>query len=392
MRYRLLLIGFLIAFSNHMSAQLSRQYDWYIEPGLRYGNIIPTVSSDSYLSDTHIYSFDLRFGVHSKGDRAWEQLYRCPKFGVGLRTEYYDAVIVHNDTTDRLMGDISFYGYLSGTIYQGLRFGFDYTIAGGLAYWPHHDSPETGTQSNKFISTALNCYLALDLGAWLYLTPYYDVYARIGISHSSNAALKLPNWGVNGWAGELGIRYHMFGRVGENYSESHRSTPLNRHSVHILDGFGLLQSKEDYNYYIGNTFQLGYSFVFHPKFRLGAGFDFMYNAENEACLTSYKNNNPGCTHTWNPMADGTNIATYGSIEVMYNRFVIQFAMAKYLYMGSVKDDFEFMPNSYKTFYERLGFKVYVGEKRRQFVGLAMKLHVGSIDYAEWTYGVHLFNW
>lgn len=393
MNKKTLVLTLLVVCATCANAQFSHQYDWYWEPGARFGHIIPTSNGDKYLWDeSQVHSFDLRFGVQSKGDRAWEQVYRCPRFGAGLRSEWYDAEIIYHDTTDRLGGNISLYGFISGNIFQTRRFGFEYTIGGGLAAWSRHDDPATGTQSNKFISTTLNVYLTLDIGAWAYLSPYFDIYVRGGVAHSSNAALRLPDWGVNNVSGELGIRYHMWMRVEENYSESHRRLYTNPHSIHISDGIGFLESQEDNKRYIGNTFQLGYTYQFCSKFRAGLGFDFMYNAENEACLTHYKNDHPECMHQWNAVQDGTNVASYASMEVLYNRLVIQLAFAKYLYMGSVKDDFEFMPNSYKNFYERLGFKVYVGENRRQFVGLAMKLHVGSIDYAEWTYGVHLASW
>ena len=39
--------------------------------------------------------------------------------------------------------------------------------------------------------------------------------------------------------------------------------------------------------------------------------------------------------------------------------------------------------------EKLGLKYYFGTKSNQFVGVFMKVHVGSIDYIEWTYGINL---
>lgn len=41
-------------------------------------------------------------------------------------------------------------------------------------------------------------------------------------------------------------------------------------------------------------------------------------------------------------------------------------------------------------YERLGLKYYFGESDRFYAGLFVKAHA-SVDYIEWTLGMHLFQ-
>ena len=59
--------------------------------------------------------------------------------------------------------------------------------------------------------------------------------------------------------------------------------------------------------------------------------------------------------------------------------------AYYLYHGSTM-----LPEFYKPYYERVGYKYYLGQNRNFYIGTFMKIHLNSIDYIEWTFGANLF--
>lgn len=352
----------------------------YIEPGLRYGRGLPFDADDSYLWDQPVVGLDLRVGKTTDGSEAWHHWFNYPSYGVALRYEYDYGTVESEAGSPRLGNDIALFAYYDGTIYRGRNFLFDYTLGGGAAWWFFCDAPEVGTQDNRFLGSHLNVHFNLDIGASYSITPNYDIYLRGGVAHSSNAAFKLPDRGVNSTSLVAGVRYHL------NEVQIDKTAPkteeYTRHSIHVADGVGLMESTVDHKYKFCNTFQVGYGYRIGDRIRLGAGFDMMYNPEykaifirngNEADFTPIKN--------WS-------VGSYGSFEALYNRFVFHFAMGGYLYRGCAPDN---TIGSYKPYYERLGARFYVDKNKKQFVGITAKLHFGVIDYLEWTYGIQLFN-
>ena len=106
---------------------------------------------------------------------------------------------------------------------------------------------------------------------------------------------------------------------------------------------------------------------------------------------------------------GLHLAPSVMFEVNFNRFAFCIGGAYYLWHGiyygtdqkktwglaeSSESKFEntYLPPCYRTFYERMGVKYYFGEHRNMFAGCFMKVHSGVIDYAEFTFGMHLFSW
>ena len=83
---------------------------------------------------------------------------------------------------------------------------------------------------------------------------------------------------------------------------------------------------------------------------------------------------------WN----STHLAASADIEAQFGRFAFSAGAAYYLYHGS-----KYLPEFYTPYYERAGYKYYLGEKRNQYIGTFMKIHLNSIDYIEWTYGLLL---
>ncbi len=393
----------------------------FVEQGLRYGNYLPFVDRHAYIKKDHVYGVDLRIGKQTDGRKQWEQLFNYPSYGLLLRYEHntldsakYEYRNENGDPmTDWVeIGDCFVVGgFINGHLYNGKYWSLDYDITGGLSFWPKH--------GNEFIGSLVNVHLAIGAGPVFHISDNFDIFARYMFSHSSNGALLLPNNGVNVLSWTLGMRYYPKDRPVLNPKE-----PVfwkKQYAIYASESFGVLQSNTKINgqisgepgYYFGNLIQLGVTGKFHPKFRWSVGLDLSWTGETKLkCQEAAINAESGSLSV--PLVQysfwrGTHIAVSGMFEVLYNNFAFCVGGGYYLYHGiyngtdekktwtfveSKMSPFEkqYLPDAYQNYYERVGFKYYFGKNKNMYAGAFMKLHAGSIDYIEWTYGIHIYSW
>ncbi len=394
---------------------------FFIETDLRQGHYIPFVERHAYIKDLPQYGIDLKFGKQTDGTKNWEQWFNYPNYGVILRYEHNtldSAKYEHrNETGDAVtdwvaIGDCYTAGaFVNGHIIRQDLWSFDYDLVGGFSFWPDY--------GNEFIGSLMNVHLSIDAGPTLHISDNVDLLARVIFSHSSNGALVLPNNGVNVFSGEVGLRYHPQGRP-EFQPKSHYQMQKTM-SIYASESFGALQSNTKRNgeisgepgYYFGNLVQLGVTRQFHPKFRYDVGLDFAWSGETKLKYQEAKDRYEAGTletslETYSPWKS-THIAASAMFEVLYNRFAFCIGGGYYLYHGIFSGTNEkktwalaerkmsifekqYLPNAYKNYYERLGFKYYFGQNRNIYAGAFMKVHMDSIDYIEWTVGMNLFSW
>ncbi|MBQ6770562.1 MAG: acyloxyacyl hydrolase [Bacteroidales bacterium] len=366
MRKFLVFIAFL-GFSTLTSAQ-----GFYIEPAFRYSKHIPFPD----FSDYPVHEADLRLGWQTTGEKAWQQGFNYPNFGLGLRFEhntmkdYFDGM---SQTFITLGNCYSAYGFCNGHLIRRKNFQFDYTWGVGLSYWPN--------SGNRFISTPLTVHLTLDFGPVFRLSEHWDLLARAVLSHGSNGAIFVPNKGVNVFGGQVGLRYFPKGRAGLK-EKPHDSIFSKMNAVYILNGIGFYESTAiDGLRCTGNTFQIGYTRTFHPCFRFGGGIDVLFSGENRAM---YEVN--GALERFTT-ADYLALAPFVSFDLLYGDLVLHLSFARYVLQPA-----EYLPKGYQKYYERLALHYHFGPQKRFFAGAGMKVHLDCIDYIEWTVGMDLFSW
>ncbi len=353
-------------------AQKQSSHNLYLEPAVRVGRIVPNSSNTQYLAEVGLYSIELRLGKQTTGELPWHQLFNYPEFGVALRYGHFD---------DAMFGDkLSACAYMNGTIYRKKWFTLHYQFGAGLAYWAKHYD-EVLYPKNRFIGSHLNAHIDLALGADFRVSPQAALTVRANFSHSSNAAILLPNMGINPISGALGVKCYFKKQNDLPFTFNHKdSTFIKKNSFFISVAAGTRQSKKDapddsYKadpFYLGTVLQIGYFRQFSPKFRYGAGIDFNYSGELKAHLPAEQQK----------LYKYFNQAAFLTFEVIYNRFVLHTCFAVYINRSF---------NFYTPFYERAGFRFLLGKNKNHFIGASVKAHVGSVDYLEWTYGCCFVN-
>ena len=410
---------------------------WEIDA--RYGTYFPFEPRHAYMKVLPQYGIDLRWARQTDGRSQWEKDFNYPVFGAFLRYEnnnvdsiqfkYRDENGYERETWSALGDCISTGAFMNGHFYRGKYWSFDYDLMGGLSFWTKH--------GDEFIGSVVNVHLAIDAGPTFMIEDNLDLLVRYQFSHSSNAALRLPNCGINVFSWVLGLRYHPNGRPTLIPKESPRPEFKKTTAVFASNSVGLLQTNEwmrsyqmpdgtmvpdmpnERPYYFADVVQLGIHRQFHPKFSYDLALDFGWTGETkrmyEKAVQMYNDGHEYFTGDdaiplmEYSFARGLHLAPSAMFEINYNRFAFCLGGAYYLWHGiyygtdqkktwglaeSSESNFEdtYLPPCYRTFYGRLGFKYYFGENRNMFVGSFMKVHEVVIDYAEFTFGINLFQW
>lgn len=410
---------------------------WEIDA--RLGKYFPFENYHAYMKVLPQYGVDLRYARQTDGRAQWEKDFNYPVIGAFLRYEKNNVDSVQYRYRDengyereawRPLGDcISAGGFINGHFYRGKYWSFDYDLMGGLSFWTKH--------GNEFIGSVVNVHLAIDLGPTFMIEDNCDLLVRYQFSHSSNAAIRLPNCGINVFSWLVGFRYHPHGHPTLIPKETPRPEFKKTTAMFASYSAGLLQTNEwmrsyqmpdgtmvsdmpnERPYYFANAIQLGIHRQFHPKFSYDVALDFGWTGETkrmyEKAIQMYNDGHEYFTGDdaiplmEYSFARGLHLAPSVMFEINYNRFAFCLGGAYYLWHGiyygtdqkktwglaeSSESRFEdtYLPPCYRTFYGRLGFKYYLGEKRNLYVGSFMKVHEVVIDYAEFTFGWHFLQW
>ncbi len=413
---------------------------WEIDE--RLGKYFPFEERHAYMKVLPQYGIDLRMGRQTDGRSQWEKDFGYINYGAFLRFEKNNVDSIKFNDRDEMgyerqswiaLGDCySLGGYINGHFYRGKYWTFDYDIMGGLSFWTHW--------GDEFIGSCANVHLAIDAGPTFMIEDNFDLLVRYQFSHSSNAAIALPNCGINVFSWLVGLRYHPNGRPELLAKEPYKWSKST--AIYASEAFGILQTNENMRvyetadgnlvndlpqerpYYLGNVIQLGVHRQFHPKFSYDVALDFGYTGETkrmfEKAHQDYNDHHEyffpqeGSEEEAIPLLEysfvrSLHIAPSAMFEINYNRFAFCIGGAYYLWHGiysgtdqkktwGIPEDSEsnfedeYLPPCYRTFYGRMGFKYYLGENRNMYVGSFMKVHQVVIDYAEFTFGINLFQW
>ena len=343
--------------------------DLYLEPSFSYGRLIGTEDDAANLINYSSYNVAISFGKQTTGEKDWEKYFNCPDYGLTFKY----GTSNHHFHTNRF----ALFGYINGRFYQKANFGLTYKMGFGMSFWTNVYDEVTNPQ-NIYIGSVLNCHLHMELGTYFRIAKNADLTCALLISHSSNGAVVLPNRGANGFALQVGYRHHLNERMPINKEFDVKPTFYPKNSLYFNIGPGVLESRKGGTLatHFANTLQIGYARMFNPKFRYGAGIDLMYSTEILMMLPEEERD------AWKAF----NTAAYASFDILYNRFTVHLAFALYTYRAFEYD------KVFTPYYERVGVKYQFGKERNHSAGICMKVHYGSIDYIEWTYGFQFYNW
>ena len=160
-----------------------KQSLWYVEPGIRYGRVLPNFKEASWLWQTDLCGAEVRVGRQTDGRKEWEQWFHYPSYGAVLRYSHFNR--------ESIGEKIALFGFLNGYFVRKPNFSFFYQLGAGVNFWTkkydYYQNPE-----NVFVGGHVSVHLDITVGITARMSKHTDFVVAGDFSHSSNGVLSLP--------------------------------------------------------------------------------------------------------------------------------------------------------------------------------------------------------
>ena len=231
---------------------------------------------------------ELRYGWQPKDPEHWTSRYGYASYGVG----YYSGFVGDPDVLGK---PNALFGFINFPLSNSRkRNGWEISQAVGLTYnlEPYDD---VKNPNNDVIGSPFAVYFNLGVGGVYQLTREMDITYGIDYTHFSNGRITTPNYGMNMYGLNLGMRYHYNADqkfVDKSFysqdllqarflrPKTEKSPRLRESSIEIYFGPGTVQNEEDKgtdNRYLAFSGVLDYRFKFNTMHAVTAGFDLFYD-------------------------------------------------------------------------------------------------------------------
>ncbi|MBP7821945.1 MAG: acyloxyacyl hydrolase [Saprospiraceae bacterium] len=165
-----------------------------------YGKVIKHTSKIHF--DIHEPSFgtDLSLDFQTYGKKEWQQWRHYPSFGITL--------LHYNFNNDILGNANAILPHLNISLIKRPKFSTSLEIGSGVAYISKPYNPITNPTNNA-IGSHWNNSTVIKLKSDINISSFANLEAGVSLTHFSNGASNLPNFGVNIPAGFVGLSCHF---------------------------------------------------------------------------------------------------------------------------------------------------------------------------------------
>ena len=323
----------------------------------------------AHLPNRSVKGIEICFAQQDESNTAWANGYKNPIRGLSLKYQDFGNHLV-------LGKGISLFGHTSFPIIQGEKFGFlDFRLGTGLSYITKRYDAESNPKNNA-IGSHFNGFVNLQFN-WDKHFEHFHLGAGVEFSHYSNAAMKVPNLGLNVPSINFNLGYTI--RQRKVWSPNKEKEAYSNHAEIMSDDFHLIlvgaskqnvakQLKPKSRPIIGLSAL--YSKSLGKRWKLDAAVDFVYNDAN-------RHYHDTSTYTF---GETVQLGAYFGASIHFYKAAFVVGLGAYMY-SPVKP--------FGLFYNRLGFRYHFTPK---IVGtVAIKAHWGIADYLEIGLGYKLWK-
>lgn len=387
-RFAILSLLLILLTINHTWAKsidtdsISTKKQLFIEPRVDWGKVIPTNDFIRYQNSSHdgiddYFSYSLRLGWQTKGDKLWQQLFGYPTFGIGV----YSAIF--KETSD-LGYPIAVYGFFNAPFVRLNRFSLNYELGLGLTFnWNHFD-PMTNPY-NVAISAEESVYIDAGVSLKYQLSNRFTFGLGYGFTHFSNGKLKMPNKGLNTQAARASLSYTL--KDEPIQFKTHVVPPYHDHWEWLISFYGGMQNV----LYTGpdtdadpsmrgiNLPVFGMNNIINRqldyKSKVGVGLTVGYNGSQNTNVIEEDGN---LDELDVPFDRHITISIYPSYELVVDRLSLVIQPGFYVYRKK-------LTNMTPEFYQRIGVKYHF--MKDYFFGVNLRANkFYESEFIEWTIG------
>ncbi|WP_299163137.1 acyloxyacyl hydrolase [uncultured Tenacibaculum sp.] len=372
-KYTVLNVFFIFLVGTVFSQKKQNSFK-YIEVTSHYGSYFYSGEGlqDTGILDLGYGGLDVKFGWQPSNEKHWASMYGYPSYGFGAYVGFLGNSKVFGNPN-------ALFGFINFPIgNQNKKNVFSVEPAVGIAYNFNAFDPESNPL-NDAIGAKAAVYFSLDFGGRYQLTRELDFKYGIDFTHFSNGRTYSPNYGLNMFGINLGLRYNYNSKQKELdrnvYTtntlvarfQKPMATPkekINDHNISFYAAIGTVQNVEnkgtDHRY---GTFSgvIEYQYRLNVMSGFSAGIDFFYDGS----LTQYTNKHLMAAHI--------------GYDLMFWKLEMKFQALTYITDSKGKSNFFFRPalryNISKRFFAQVGLKTD-----------------GGADWVEYGIGFKPFNW
>jgi hypothetical protein len=194
----ILLAGF--AFLNNTLGQETIPKFYFGGLNINTGKILPHSKRIEHIKGD-VFAIQAKIYQNLKNTSEWENPFKSTRFG-------YSLMYIH--TKNAIIGDL--WGanmFIEPMLFHYHRLNLYSHLGAGIAYATEKYNKETNP-TNFMISTDLSFFFNLKLNLDFQVNKYFSMGLNAGFSHCSNAALNLPNLGINIWNYGVNFGYRIF--------------------------------------------------------------------------------------------------------------------------------------------------------------------------------------
>ena len=317
------------------------------------GLLIPISQTSPQLTTGSPKGVSLRLMQQTKGSKDWHHWYGSPRFGLSF--VYYDFCNPHLGKAYSVQGVGDF------PLKTRAKHDWHFLIGYGVAYLTENFS-KYENRKNTYIGSKFNYSFEMMVGYNYKLNPRLKLSAEAGIIHYSNAALQMPNGGINAFSLGLGLKYSQAKPVKTGVDTTFRKPK--KWKWNAFAGFGLLEQ-----YPTGGKKYAVYNVNLLAEKRISRkvswliGGEFMYN-------NLYKEYIPDGKNLPEPAPPGR-AAVLSGVDILMGKIAIMLQAGIYVYKPQPFD---------AIWYNKYGVKwlFYKG----LFASFAIKTQLGAADNFE----------
>jgi Lipid A 3-O-deacylase (PagL) len=355
----------------------------FVDLRSHFGTYLKSAAKAGEAFKNNYTSVELRLGWQTDKEDGWQSRYFYPTYGIGGYIGFLNGGGLFGNPT-------ALYGFVDfpvsrqkrNTLNISMNLGFSYRL-NPYKFSTNPDLDTIGSRLGVFFSFNLN---------WVYkLNRETDLLYGIDLTHFSNGRTVTPNFGINMYALNLGIRYNF--NLAQKIADPDRIHPQNillarpnrvnynkiikkkEHVVELYQAFGTVQNKMDAgtsNRYLTSSTVLDYAYRFSELGRINAGFDFFIDGSTYAFLGQKENT----------IKNKSYLGMHVGYDFSFSQFMIRFQIGTYLKDGVANKG---------NFYMRPAFRWEPREKLF-FAQVGLKTLNGAVsDWIEYGIGFKLYK-
>lgn len=309
---------------------------------------------------------EFNYSFHTRGFKAYQSAYKFPTYGATL---FYGQV-----GNQVLLGNfIGAYGFTELPMVSFRNYHMDFKLGFGLGYNgnPYHP---TNNPMNVALATKINGLMCLAIkSSYAFRMNSFNV--GIDITHFSNAAWKMPNYGINMPFVSVGYARSLKPVQYFNPFEGDVLSPMSLPYMRWLYSATAIVSAKQMMPIGGRRYPV-YALNLSAKYFFGhkAGFELALDVISKQAILDYE------PYIEKSQLDILQVGAYAAYLVPMDRFHFVFGMGAY-----VRD--KYSPED--PVYHRIGTRYYL--KNGLLFNLTLKTHWARADYLEYGIG-YTFNY